>query len=233
MSLPQLSFRLAGRWHRVDLSDQQSIRATARAVALEIAGRRDQDAPARARLRADLVDAADQAVAGGATMLMFSTELTPGTPMPVTLTVYVPERLRMSPAVGTDPATVLTTFVDGLEVLDPDAHASLQEAPYDGGTGVRTHRLTDQVHEESDRSVTIRRLSVDYWLPVPGTKRLALVNLATPLGEIAEVMLSFFDAIISAVWFDDTRIPVASRTPASIADRDGDWSPSTGFVAET
>ena len=74
--------------------------------------------------------------------------------MSATLTVYDDERVRMSPAIGTQ-----------------------------------------------------RRLVAQYWYPQHGTKKLALVVLSTPLGDIPNTLLSYFDAIVEASRFVE---PVAA-----------------------
>lgn len=144
-STPELVFRLIGTWWRLDLDSDDASRASATDIARGTLGARDQEATARRRMRDDLVSAAASARSAQARLLLLQTELSPGEPMSATLTVYDDERVRMSPAIGTQ-----------------------------------------------------RRLVAQYWYPQPGTKKLALVVLSTPLGDIPNTLLSYFDAIVEA-----------------------------------
>lgn len=79
--------------------------------------------------------------------------------------------------------------------------------PFDGGETVRVHRIDETVEIEDGAEFTQRRLVAQYWYPQPGTKKLALVVLSTPLGDIPNTHLSYFDAIVEASRFVE---PVAA-----------------------
>lgn len=58
-------------------------------------------------MRGDLTTAITRARERDAVAMFLATEIAPGIPMPVTLTVYAPPRMHMSPAVGTVAETVM------------------------------------------------------------------------------------------------------------------------------
>lgn len=131
--------------------------------------------------------------------MMFSTEIAPGSPLPVTLVVYAPTRLRMSPSIGTEPDKVLAVLTESLEQSRPDLVASLTAVTGAGAPALRTHRVEpiDPVGESSGAL----RLAADYWVPVPRSKQVVMVRLSTPMGEIENIMLSLFDALVRAAYF--------------------------------
>lgn len=114
MSTPRLHFRLPGTWHRVDLRGGPQSEASIRSVVRDVIGSADDRAHVRADLRRDLHQAVRAAQEAEARSMMFSTEIAPGSPLPVTLVVYAPTRLRMSPTLGTEPAHVLAVLSESL-----------------------------------------------------------------------------------------------------------------------
>lgn len=198
---PQLVFRLLGTWHRVDLDSDESARSSAMAIARESLGIADQHASARHRLREDLVQAAALARDANARLLLLQTELGPGEPMSVSLTLYEDERMRMSPSIGTSPEHVLGVLEESLPTLDAGTAATAVRRPFAGGQVVRVHRIEESVEVEDGERFTQRRLVAQYWYPVPDTKQLLLAVLTTPLGDIPNTLLSYFDAIVEASRF--------------------------------
>ncbi|MFY9713174.1 MAG: hypothetical protein WAK00_06845, partial [Microbacterium sp.] len=133
----------------------------------------------------------------------FSTEIAPGTPLPVTLLVFEPADLRMSPAIGTAPQTVLKVMAEGLKETDPAAFASMAEVRGPGVPVLRTHRV--ELVDDGGQSDGVMRLIADYWIPVPDTKRMLMVRLSTPLGELENVMCALFDEFIAVAYFSDDK----------------------------
>jgi hypothetical protein len=216
---PTLHFRLPGRWFRVDISGGEATEASARTIARAVVGRADEHAQVRADLRRDLVSAAAAAREAEAASVLFSTEIAAGTPLPVTLVVYAPRRLRMSPTMGTAAASVVATLTEALGQLDPVAAATAEQVGGPGGMpALRAHRVEDvEPVAETGRAM---RLVADYFLPVPGSKQVTLVRLSTPLGEIAQIMLAMFDALVEAAYFDAPapslrEVLTGSRPPAA------------------
>lgn len=205
MSAPELRFRLPGRWFSVDLSSAEATTASIRRIAKESVGPADDRAPERARVRQQLQDAVAAGSRGDIRAIMFSTEIALGAPLPVTLLVFEPTDLRMSPAIGTAPDAVLAVMAESLKELDPVAHASMAEVRGPGVPALRTHRI-DAVTDGSEADGTIR-LIADYWIPVPETKQVLLARFSTPLGELENMMCALFDEFAAAAFFARERPP--------------------------
>ncbi|WP_217181714.1 hypothetical protein [Streptomyces sp. AC495_CC817] len=203
MSERRLRFRLPGRWFSVDLSSAEATTASIRRIAADAVGPTDQRATERAKVRRQLQEAVAAGAQGDVRALMFSTEIAPGTPLPVTLLVFEPADLRMSPAVGTAPDRVLKVMAEGLKQLDPVAHASVVEVRGPGVPALRTHRV--ELVDDGTESDGILRLIADYWIPVPETKRVLMVRFSTPLGELENVMCALFDEFIAVAVLSDEK----------------------------
>lgn len=212
MTRRELRFRLPGRWFSVDLSSPPATDASIRQIAREAIGPADDRAAERAEVRRRLQEAVRAGSGGDVRALMFSSEIAPGTPLPVTLLVSEPGGLRMSPAIGTAPDRVLGVLSEALARLAPEAHGSLTEVRGPGVPAVRTHRV-DRIEEDGADGVA--RLSADYWVPVPDSKRMLVVRLSTPLGDIENLMLALFDELVAAAFF---AAPAADGRPASVRD---------------
>lgn len=115
VSGPELRFRLPGRWYSVDLSGEDATRASVRRIATDAVGVADDRAAERARVRQQLNEAVVAGAQGEVRAIMFATEIAHGTPLPVTLLVFEPADLRMSPAIGTTPQAVLGVMAEGLK----------------------------------------------------------------------------------------------------------------------
>ena len=203
MTTPQLHFRLPGTWHRVDLRGGEQSEASIRSVVRDVIGGADDRAMVRADLRRDLHRAVQSAREAEARSMMFSTEIAPGSPLPVTLTVYAPARLRMSPTIGTEPEHVLAVLAESLRQSSPAIVASLTEVTGGGGPALRSHRVQpiEIPDEPAAKASGALRLTADYWVPVPASKQVVMVRFSTPMGEIENIMLSLFDALVRATYF--------------------------------
>ena len=205
MSGGNLRFRLPGRWFSVDLSAEAATKSSIQRIARDAIGPADDRAVERATVRRQLEEAVAAGAGGDVRAIMFSTEIATGTPLPVTLLVFEPSNLRMSPAIGTDPKAVLKVMAEGLKQLDPEAHASMVEVRGPGDRvderrALRTHRV--ELVEDGSESDGVLRLIADYWIPVPGTKRLLMVRFSTPLGELENVMTALFDEFVAVAYFE-------------------------------
>ena len=202
---PTLSFQLAGSWNRIDLSTDDAMTAAIREYVAMRLRTADADAQARRLLRARLTEALGTARTAGAVSALIASEITPGIPMPIMLTIYSPRTLRMTPAVGNSPEAVsgmLRTALTQLGIDGMERAASLSIA---GSEIVRVVReQVDPVHPDAPGH-DLTTLLVDYWYTVPGSKQVVLANFATPLSDIREVMLSFFDATVRASHFAAVR----------------------------
>lgn len=201
MSGRALRFRLPGRWFSVDLSGEEATASSIRDIARQAVGSTDDRATDRAKVRRQLQEAAAAGAKGDVRAIMFVTEIAPGTPLPVTLFVFEPDDLRMSPAVGTAPERVLNVMAEGFKRMDPVAATSMVEVRGPGVPALRSHRV-EEVADDSE-SDGINRLIVDYWIPVPDTKRVMMARFSTPLGELENVMCALFDEFIAVAYFSE------------------------------
>ncbi len=199
----RLVFRMVGTWWRIELSSPEAIADSTKQIAAGVLGRADDRATARARLRDELGKAAAAAADADAQLLMIQTELGPGQPMSATLTVFEDEKMRMSPAIGTDAASVLAVFEKSVPLMDPARADTVVRRRCMDGEVARVHAIEETVEIEDGERYTQRRLVAQYWYPVPGTKRLLTAVFSTPLGDIPHTLLSYFDAIVAASRFQD------------------------------
>ncbi|MFT4233803.1 MAG: hypothetical protein QM607_02170, partial [Microbacterium sp.] len=153
---------------------------------------------ARRRVEAPLEEAAAAARDADADILLLCREVATDVPTPVALTVHSPRRVRMTPAVGTDPDRVMAVFEASLaEIGEPDLETATRLS-MPGSAVLRLHAVTPQLIDEGGEQVLQNRLVARYWYTVPGEKNLVLVSLTTPLGDIPHAMLRFFDSIVEA-----------------------------------
>lgn len=210
-ALPTLRFRFIGSWFPIIWNALDSPELIDRFVE-EKYGRRDDLATVRAKARRDLRAAVAKAEEGEAQAMFLATEIQPGLPMPITLTVFAPSELRMSPTIGDDPDAVLSTFRKSLALREtPDLETAVQLEIEDARI-LRMHRVVEQPLEEAP-GFTARTLSADYWYTIPGSKRMLLVNVSTPMGDMANLMLQFFDAVVGASYFEPPREAPFERPP--------------------
>lgn len=196
----QLRFRLPGEWISLDPQDAEASAHTAR-IARELVGTADDAAGARRRVRSGLDEAVSSAREARARLLLLCREIAPGIPIPVSISVHDP--VQVTPAVGTGAEQVMRAFELSLpHTSEPDLDTATRLA-LDGSIALRLHSVTGQEIEEDGQRVTQNRLAARYWITVPGTKQVALVSVATPLGDIPHAMLRFFDAIVAAAYWAD------------------------------
>ena len=206
MSQPRLHFRLPGTWHRIDLAGGDASERSIKSVVRDVIGVADDRAHVREQMRRELRTAVESARQAEAKSLMFSTEIAPGSPLPVSLGVYAPRKLHMSPSVGTAPAAVLGVFAQGVRRSQPELAGSLTDVTAAGGPAIRTHTVAPI--EIPDEDTGASRLVADYWIPVPDSKQVVMVRLSTPMGELENIMLSLFDALVTAAYF---KAPTAAQ----------------------
>lgn len=210
---PVLRFRLIGRWSQLDLRSADAAAASIRRYAEHVLGSGDAQAQARALLRRSLHEGVDTARGANAVSMFLAREISPGTAMPVTLTVYAPTGLRMSPAIGTAPATVIDMLHKGLTTLQVEGIETATRLEIAGSDILRVHHERDDAIHEATPDLPMRKLMVDYWYSVPGSKQVVLVTFMTPLVELRPIMLDLFDSIARASWFD--RAGADAQPPAS------------------
>ena len=199
--MPALNFQLLGAWSRLDLSSTEALETTIRDYVDERVGSADADAQARSLLRARLTEALTIARDAGGVTTFIATEIAPGAPMPVMLTIYSPRELHMTPAIGTGAEAVGNMLRRGLTQLQIEGIDEATSISIEGSEVLRIVReQTEPVHPDTPAQ-QLTTLIVDYWYTVPGSKQIVLANFATPLADIPTVMLSFFDATVRASYF--------------------------------
>ncbi len=223
-TVPAIQFRLVGKWTQIPASahrEQDRARAV-RAIVGEALGAADELASQRAGLRRQILDAVTSASEAGAQSLFIASEIAKDMPMPVTMTVYAPEELKMSPSIGTEAEHVINTAEAALRAIDTPGLSTATRVAHPHTQALRLHRFlgsTPAVPREFGRPMgeqdapeghpldegapEVTSLVVDYWLAVPGTKRTVLVNFFTPMVQIPHLMLALFDGIILASYFQE------------------------------
>lgn len=194
----RLRFRLPGQWFALDPRDEAAARERSRDIARSVVGTADDAALTRRRVQSGLDEAAAAARAASADMLLLCREIAPGVPTPIALTVHAPERVRMTPAAGTNPDRVMDVFEESLRAIGEAGLDTAVRLRIPGSTILRLHAVTPQLIEEGGERAVQNRLTARYWYTEPGEKSLVLVNLTTPLGDIPHAMLRFFDSIVEA-----------------------------------
>lgn len=192
----RLTFRLPGDWLALDPREEDAARALVAAAVVRIVGSADDAALARRALRARLVAAVQAARDAGAYGLFLCLEIAPGVAVPASLSVHLPEAMRMSPAVGTDPERVIAVLEESFRALGSPGIDTAERLSVPGSSVLRVHRIEERLVEEDARTAVQRTLRADYWYAVPGTKQVALAEFASPLGDIPHALLNLFDSIV-------------------------------------
>ena len=212
--LPELRLRLPGSWWNIPLTDLEEAKASIRRLVDRAAGSRDDRAADRERYRRQLLDAAEAAIAGSGRAMHIALEIVEGLPIPVSVTVFAPD-MRLTPAIGTDGLAVMAILEKGLAraaetPADPDAAApptaETRSDRFRVGESEVLRRLRHETTTYGDEQVP--GLAVDYWITVPGAKRVALLSFSTALTGMDDIMLGFFDSIVQASFWQ-------AKSPAS------------------
>jgi len=201
VSLPRWRFRLAGKWFSIELNDDAARRRSIKDLVEEQVGKAEENATLRALMRRRVETGAVAARDAQAQGMFIATEVSPGLAMPVTLTVYAPSDLHMSPAVGTAPETVISMLEKSFVTLEMEGNDTATRLSLGQAEVLRLHRYASPPPDEHAPE-TVRNLIVDYWCTVPGSKRVVLANFFTPLSDITNVMLEYFDGVVRASYFE-------------------------------
>jgi hypothetical protein len=213
-ALPQLRLRLPGQWWQVPLHDEAQARESVKRLVERQLGKSDEHARLRAELRSQFLAALETAIAGDGQSLHIALDVVEGVPISATLAVMLPP-LGMTPAVGTASEAVLEVLERGMREL-PDAPGETMVRVSAGrGEAIRTlRRETRLVRDEQGAAEELPTLLADYWVAVPGTKRVMLLAFMTVFAELEEVMVDFFDAIVRVIAWEEASdsTPVPSRS---------------------
>ena len=176
-------------------------------------GTSDDRATLRARLHNDFSHAIDEAIRGSGQQMFLAIHIVDAVPLPITITVYLPE-VTMTPAIGVRGERVIDILQQGLENVDTDVVGELGEfsrLELAQTAVLRASRVRPIDVGSGADSGTMDVFVVDYWLAVPGTKRVILVNFSTSFAALHEYLLTFFDSIIGATYW----------VPPTVVDDDG------------
>lgn len=202
-TLPELRFRLPGDWWAVDLHERDAAVASAHRLARHRIGPQDDRVLLRERVTRELTEAIDAAIRAGGQSMFIAINILDGVPLPISFGVYLPE-VGMTPAIGTDPDRVLDILEQGVqhvataEHADPGDPADRVRIALPETKATRIHRVRAIDVGSGEDAGTLETLIVDYWVAVPGTKRVMLVSFTTSMAALQEQLLQFFDAIMRA-----------------------------------
>ena len=196
-AVPRLTFSLPGLWSQIPLDDPAASSRAIRNHVVELAGREDRLATARATLRRELEQAARSAREADGRTMFASVEPVPSVPLSVAFTEHWPE-FDVALAPSTSSADVMDALLRGL-ASTPEG-ASAYERFSTGESEVA--RLAELTVVPADGDVPeYATLSAKYWVTVPGHKRVVLLAFTTPHGDFAEPLSNLFAAIVaSAKW---------------------------------
>ena len=195
-----LALTLVGRWHRFESSDPDALRRQVHAYVRSTVGKRDDQATARADLRARLTEVVAEAARHRASAVFVCEEVSPGVPLPAMVTVFHP---MVAPT--PDPATASAAREGVLEAMRRDlvaTHAAGKESAcvlVEAGDGEALRVVTIDEAEAVAGAPTsrVRSVRADYWVLWPDGDRVSLVSCFTPLGDIPHAMVRLFDAIVA------------------------------------
>ncbi len=197
-SLPRLNFRLPGDWWTTSLRDRDTAVSAASRLIRHRIGPQDDRAALRARLHHDFTVAIDEAMRGGAQQLFLAVQVAAGMPLPISITVYLPD-VELVPAIGTRGDRVLDVLERGLDAVQAGPVGDLGEferLEAAGTAGLRTVRVRQVESGRDDDRGEFDVLVADYWLAVPGRKRVLLVSFSSSFAALRDPLLRFFDAIM-------------------------------------
>jgi len=212
---PRLVLTLPGAWLQIDPSDRELSHRRIGDFVKRAMGRADELATVRAAMREALGTLMERSATGGAAgtaeSVFVCDEVSRGTKLPLCVSVFTPERMRISPTVGTAPDAVIGAFHEALvAICDGDGweHVSCRD-----GAALRRVRVVDEPLSADVPDETARIWGVDYWRTVPDSKRLVLVTATSPLADIPETLVRLTDAIVAT-----SRFVVGHRPSISHSD---------------
>ena len=212
---PLLDLALPGEWSAIALESAEASAASVRALVRERFGRRDDQAVFRAEQRLALERAAADARRGNATQFVVSGRTDHKVSFGATVIEYQPT-LVLGPG-PVDAASVVDAFarrtmaVEAGRELKDDEHWGLLEdsgaAVFEKGDALVVRRdryashaptVPGRTGTPADHDEPLMSYSVDYWITVPGERRLVLLSCSSILAELAPLMLELFDGIVDA-----------------------------------
>jgi len=203
--LPELRFRLPGQWWQIPLHGREEARDSIKKLVSRQVGTADDKAKLRDQLRRQLLQAVEVAIEGNGQSMQVALDVVEEFPIPVSFTVFLPQ-LQLTPSVGTEGASVISLLQRGLEAVASGRLETAHRFTAHDSEVLRVHR--QHLIRGEDGEEGLPALAADYWLSIPETKRVVLVNFSTALTGIDEVMLTFFDSIVRASYWVRSTVPL-------------------------
>lgn len=192
-TLPGIRFRFPGIWSHIPLRVEAETKRAVRAIVRDLVGSDDSKAAVREAARRRVLDGVGQARELGATDVYFAEQVADGIPVSAMLSVHEPT-IRMSVAVGSDAGSVMDAFVRGLESrghMAPDAER------FSVGASEVLRVVSERPADAAAQRVG--ELRVDFWVTVPGAKKLVPLTFVTPFVDLREPLTILFTAVVSSI----------------------------------
>lgn len=200
--LPELRLRLPGKWWQVPLHDEVEARASIRQLVERQVGRADDRAALRNELRTQFFAALESAIKADGQAMHLALDFVEGEPMSASVTVFLPP-IGMTPAIGTSGKAVIDLLEQGLRQTPGQELEGLVHFDTAESRVLRTQKrvLANVVDAEGERA-ELETLVAEYWMSIPGTKRVILLVFTTIFVALEEVMLDFFDSIVRVAYWE-------------------------------
>jgi hypothetical protein len=189
-------------WREIPLRDETVTREAVRRLVVESMGRSDSRARLRAEVRDRLRAAASAAREANADRFVIAIEAVTDLPIPAFLGIYSPG-LDISAATSTSAVDVMNVVVSALRARpgeDGSERYSTNESEVlvSSRVDVSVAALPERPEITPDR---IQNLVVDFWMTVPGERRVVLLSFSSPAVDLREPLFNLYRAIVStAEW---------------------------------
>lgn len=209
---PQLTVALPGEWFELPV-EAEDAPAQIRAFAERVYGPGDAKAAVRALLRHRLEGAIEKARGSRRVAMHLGVSLAEGIPMPAHVTVYG-AGIPVSTAQDASARAVMDAFVPlAIQAEHDDASA--------GGAAADSYPANDDRVFDRGESMILRRprlrrldddtvgelvaMQIDYWITVPGQKRVVLLHVDVIETALHSMMQILFDEVAFAARFEKPR----------------------------
>jgi hypothetical protein len=194
-------FTFVGDWRQLRIADPLALKGDIEAVAAHQFPRGDEQAPLRILARERLTQAAELARDGGAVSMFVLGEIARGVPLPAIMTVFAPDELTIAPSVGTAPEAVMRAFAEARSALGIDGAEWYEFSTTQSLVSRTVTTTTVDVNQATSDVVEAPMLEVNYWMTIPGTKRLLQIGVQTPVAHAPAIATRYFDRTVAGIHF--------------------------------